>query len=257
MLQCPICSFQVANQRGLAAHFRHQASTHPPYNQWLEDQRWEGKTENLDYVRCLECGGKAATLARHIKAAHKITAEEYRAKHGPEALIRATSLTEKRSEASKNRQGGFGKGETKIISCSVCGKPLTVSKFLVPGTHEDRCRSCQVMGGEAFWASKTEPEEYVTCRACGYRAENLCSHLQSAHPELVGKYGKTYPGAFIVALGSSIRDKVALRGLVRPPEFGQKIAATKRIDLTPEDFEPFLDDKGKVDHRAMCEALGI
>lgn len=257
MPKCPICSADVANQRGLAAHFRHQAATHPSYSGWLEDQEWSGKRENQDFVVCRECGKRDVTLARHLMACHGITAEEYRIKHGPGVLIRATSLTERRSRACRVREGGFGKGELKAVTCPGCGSPHQVSKFLVPGMHDDRCLACRTRGGDSEWEGKSEPLDFVTCRVCGHRAENLCSHIQSAHPDLVGRYAEVYSGALVVALGSSIRDKSRLRGMVRSPEFGRKIAEARRIDLTLADFGPYLDDDGSVDHRAMIEATGI
>ena len=99
---------------------------------------------------------------------------------------------------------------------------------------------------------KTEPEDYVTCLECGHRAENLTSHTQSSHPG----YRESHPEAFLVALRSSVRDKSALKGLKRPPEFGQKIAEAKRLGLVRGDFEPFLGSDGRVDHRAMMKSVG-
>jgi len=47
-MDCPICGARVANVRGLASHFRHQADTHPDYKKWQDDRRWEGKVEGED-----------------------------------------------------------------------------------------------------------------------------------------------------------------------------------------------------------------
>jgi predicted transcriptional regulator len=202
MIQCPFCTHQAVDHRGLASHFRHQAETHPNYKQWKADQRWAGKVEGEDYVVCLECGHRAASLARHLKAEHGITADEYRVRHG-DVLIRPSKVTAKRSKAIKERCGGFGRGETKSVTCLVCGDTWTASKFL--GTHDSRCTKCK----EATrWMGKSEPEDYITCRECGYRAGNLTSHLQHAHPG----YREKYPDAMVVCLNSPVRDKSALKG---------------------------------------------
>jgi len=70
-MNCPICSFPVADARGLAGHFRHQSPTHPDYKQWQEDQRFDALVEGHDYVRCLVCNVRAETLARHLSRASR------------------------------------------------------------------------------------------------------------------------------------------------------------------------------------------
>jgi len=256
--ECPVCHQPVDGARGLSGHFRHQREAgdeaHLRYDRGVEGQPqlWEGKVEGQDYVRCLECGHCAETLARHLKAAHGITADQYRDKHGgSEVLIRAARLTEKRQEAARNRKGGSGKGEKKTALCPSCGSEGEVSKFHGP-EHEARCEGCVQKAEDAKWAGKSEPEDYVTCLGCGYRAESLISHLQHGH---LG-YREKYPGAFVVALGSSIRDKAALRGVPRGPEFGEKIRQAKLLNFTLGDFELYLEPDGTVDHRRAMGGLG-
>lgn len=116
-MDCLICSCPVSDARGLAAHFRHQAATHPDYKQWQEERRFEGRVEGEDYVRCLECGHRADSLARHLKASHGITADQYRDKHGPDVLIRAMKVAERMAVSARQRKGGHGKGETKAVTC--------------------------------------------------------------------------------------------------------------------------------------------
>jgi len=211
-MKCPICNFEVSNLKGLASHFRHHKDTHPDYNEWSYEQKWKDKVEGNDYVVCLECGEKAETLARHLKASHGITAEEYKKKHGELVLIRTPGLKDRRSEAAKNREAGFGKGETKIINCPDCGMEHEVSKFFSLHIHNPKCLDCQKKEEKsqwnAKWANLSEPEDYVTCKICGYRAENLCSHIQNAHPN----YRDLYPDALIVALKSEVRNKDFLKG---------------------------------------------
>ena len=252
MIQCPLCSLPVAGQRGLASHFRHQAKTHPDYKQWKADQRWAGKVEGEDYVRCLECGYRAASLARHMKAVHGITADGYRVLY-PDALIRPSKVTAKRSKAIRERKGGFGKGEMKDVVCPACGAIWVGSKFLVPGTHDLRCSACREAAGDVLWASQVEGTDYVVCLECGHRAENLTSHIQAVH----SGYREKYPDAQIVALNSAVRDKTALKGLRRSPEFCEKVREAKTLGFILADFEPYLEFDGSVDHRAARTGLRV
>jgi len=308
-VDCPFCSAQVTDARGLATHFRHQSATHPDYRQWSEDQRWEGKVEGTDYVVCLECGTRAATLARHLKAVHGITADQYREKHVP-VLIRALKVTEKRQVAIKRgRHESTAYVGTKVVVCPSCGREHEVHKMssVVP------CSSCRGAEEDAKWAGLSDPDDYVTCLECGHRAENLTSHLQHEHPG----YRERNPDAHVVALKSAVRDKSALQGRVlsddtrrkmsenagrwnkgltkhdhpslaraaekmqaRPPwskgltAEDPRIAETvrklrlyvgenrpwdngKAANLTLEDFKPFMDAEGRVDHHEAMAATGV
>lgn len=251
MIPCPICSFEVADPRGLASHFRHQAATHPNYGQWCEEQRFGQGSEPEDYVTCLACGHRAETLARHLKASHGITADQYKTNH-PGALIRCIRVTSNMGVAAKSRDGGHGKGHTKTVTCPGCGIKQDKSKFLVVGVHDFRCIACKQKAEDARWVDKQEGDDYVQCLECGYRAENLTSHVQNAHHD----YRANHPNAPMVALMSAVRDKTAIRGVVRSPEFGQKIREAKLLGFTLDDFTPYLESDGTVDHRKMLVAVG-
>jgi hypothetical protein len=207
MIRCPICDAQVSGPRGLAVHFRHNADTHPSYQEWKGDQRWAGKVEGEDFLRCLVCGHRAASLALHLKSAHGINAGEYRERF-PGAEVRPSKVRERRSEAIRGRRGGFGKGEWKEIVCPSCGSVWEGSKFLVPGTHNLCCLQCKREAEDAKWEGKVEGEDFVVCLRCGHKAENLTAHITSRHPG----YRGAFPTAPIVAQGSAIRDKTALKG---------------------------------------------
>ena len=215
-MNCPICSFSVADARGLAAHFRHQAATHPGYATWQEDRRFEGKSENEDFVRCLVCGQRAETLARHLKAAHRITADEYRIKY-PDALIRSRKTTAKRQDALREGRKSVAYKGDKTLTCPVCSLPWDTSKFTTPNAI---CPVCQQKAEVAKWAGLSEPDDFVSCLECSYRAENLASHIQNAHPS----YRVRHPGALLVALRSAVRDKTALQGKVLSDETKQKMS---------------------------------
>lgn len=236
-MDCPICGFAVANARGLAAHFRHQAATHPDYNEWVDDRRWEGKQEGEEFVRCLECGHRADTLARHLKAAHGMTADAYRAKHGASVLIRSRALTTKRSQAIAD--AGQDRTGFKLVVCPSCSTPVEVHKH-AGSLHDFRCDACKKVAENVRWAGKVEGVDFVTCRLCGWRGLNLTGHLMSAHPNTTGgEYRTSFPTA---------------------PWFAQdayqlKPSANKR-NFTEADLRPFMDNKGKVEVARAADALG-
>lgn len=318
-MECPVCGLSVANARGLAAHFRHQSATHPDYGGWVADRRWEGKVEGADYVRCRECGVRSESLTKHIQL-HGLKADEYRALHGADAKLRPDVANDKirSGVTAAHASGRMGHDGTKDVGCTVCGRTHAVSKYAVPGTHDLRCPDCRAVEDASRWDGMVEGLDYVVCRECGHRAENLTSHVQNSHPELVGRYHSVYGSAPMVAERSSVRDKTSLRGrtlsddtkarmsanagrwnagltketdvrvavasakmvgrvswsrgltketdarlqgtaekvrswMLAHPEHGAKHAAA----LTPEDFEPYLDERGRVDRRAAEEGLAF
>ena len=150
--ECPVCGQLVDGERGLSGHFRHRREAgdeaHVAYQEGQSDARWWGKVENEDYVVCRECGVKVETLARHLKTAHGVTAESYRAKYGSDVLIRSRSLTRKRAAAIQAGMGSEARKGTKVISCPGCGGWREVSKFVGP-LHDHRCAQCKQKDEEA------------------------------------------------------------------------------------------------------------
>lgn len=227
---CSICGFEVANKRGLASHFRHQSETHPPYKEYQENLKWEGKVEGVDYVKCLECGHRSHSLARHIKSAHGITGDQYRAKHGEHVLILSISAAKSRNKAIKVARQSSAYGGEKEVLCVDCGKPYLVHKL----AQATKCSTCKDIESNKRWVGKKENEDYVVCLDCGYKAENLTSHIMSEHPT----YRERYPNALVVALNSSMRDKTHLIGQKRSLETRQKMsenAGRWNKGLTKED----------------------
>ena len=224
-LTCPVCTQSFHTPKGLPNHFRHRRDAgdalHIAYETAQEDARWEPLTEGADYVRCLECGHRTVTLARHLKGEHGITADQYRVKHGTHTPIRCDALKAKRGAAISARP--ITKGEVKQVSCPTCGDTWEGSKYL-GAVHDLRCPVCR----EREWEGKSEPQDFVTCRVCGHRAENLTSHITKDHPHLVGTYRNTYPGADVIARKSAVRVKDALRGRARSIVFRQRVSQGKR-----------------------------
>lgn len=168
-----------------------------------------------EYISCLECGHQAKSLARHIQPVHDMTAEEYRQKH-PGALLRSPAAEARRREGiQKSRQAPNYEG-TKTQPCPSCGKQREVSKF----SRSTPCPDCRAKSEASQWEGLSEPEDYVTCKDCGYRAENLTSHIQNAHPD----YRARYPDALVNALCSGARDKTKLQGRTLSPETRKKMS---------------------------------
>ena len=156
-----------------------------------------------EYIECQECGHRAKSLARHIKPKHGMTADEYREKH-PGAQIRSPAAEARRRAGLKRSRQAPGYTGTKIQACKACGKPHEVSKFSGP----TRCPACVKEASDKRWEGLQEPQDYVTCLDCGYRAENLTSHILNAHPD----YRARHPNALVNALSSGARDKSKLKG---------------------------------------------
>ena len=232
--ECLVCGAPCVGARGLSSHVRHRCEAgdeaHRVWKAGQEDLRWSSKVEDDDYVRCRECGFRGETLASHLKS-HGLTAEGYRNKHDG-ALIRARGLTERRSVAQAEAwEKASRKGARKQIECPDCDVVHEVSMFLALEMHETRCEDCRAAHElekvEARWAGKSEPEDYVTCRLCGHRAQALNSHLINAHSD--SDYKAEFPDAFLVAKNSSIMDKTAIR-----------------LDFTKEDLQLFMDNRDRV-----------
>jgi len=168
-------------------------------------------------INCRICGHEAVTLARHLKAAHGVTASAYR-EHYPDARIRSEACeANRRAAITQSHTQNSRKGQRKMILCPTCSISHEVGLTFASKDH--RCPPCR--DAEA-WAGKVEGQDYVVCCGCGcgYRAENLTSHVQHAHPEWVG----CYP-AQMVAASSAVRDKTALQGRTLPPETRTKMSA--------------------------------
>jgi hypothetical protein len=175
-----------------------------------------------DKVTCLICGHQSVSLARHFKAVHGISADAYKSKY-PEGKVRSDSCQASRSQAIKEARIKYPmKGRTKVTTCPVCQKDYNIAWSF---SHSDlTCPECKAKNKKTledqYFASKVELEDYVTCIKCSYRAENLTSHLQNAHPELIG----CYPGQ-VMAFNSATRDKTHLRGKTLSAETKAKMSA--------------------------------
>jgi len=276
--------------------------------------------EGQDFVVCRECGHRGAKLYRHIESAHGLTTSAYTEKHGVDAPLRCSAAKAKQDASRTARLGASPKTwrETKEVACPSCGKAHLVGKQMGK-LHDLRCSECKKELGYVLplltvWMSKVEGVDYVVCRDCAHRAENLTSHVTHLHPG----YRERYPDAPLVADESAVRDKSSLKervlsavtrhrmsvnagrwnaGLTKETDERVARAAEKmrgrvswsrgltketdprlagaveklraymganrtwgnglKAELTPEDFEPYLDEHGRVDRRAAEEGLGL
>lgn len=225
---CPVCNLRVDGARGLSGHFRHRREAgdeaHIAYEHDLDAARWAGRTEDVDFVVCRLCEYKGVSVASHL-VLHDVTAATYRQMF-PGVRTTASALEEHRIEANVATRSvtGTGKGDTKEVACPKCGAKHSVSKFVSSSIHDLRCSACVAKAEDALWVGKVEGDDFVRCRECGHRAENLTSHVQNAHPELVGRYHVVHGASPMVAWRSAVRDKSALRGRTLSDETRAKMA---------------------------------
>ena len=179
--------------------------------------------ENRDFVVCRECGHHGSKLYRHIEK-HGLTTEGYLFKY-PSAPMRCSAAVQNQTATRMARRATSPPmwQATKVVPCPSCGEEHTVGKSM-GSLHDLRCASCKakaLAAGLDRFDGKSEPEDYITCLDCGYRAENLTSHVQNAHHN----YRVRHPNALMVALQSAVRDKTALRGKVLSDETKQRMSA--------------------------------
>ena len=244
---CPVCDQLVDGERGLSGHFRHRReagdAAHLEYRDKQEEARWEGLQEGQGYVRCLECGHRAETLARHLGAAHGLTADEYRSRHG-DIRIRSVKVEQARSLALQEGRTSPAYAGTKEVSCPSCGETRGVSKFFVPDVHDLRCEVCRAAEEAAFeearWEGKAEPADFVECRVCGWKGESITGHLAAVHADLgVAGYKGLHPEAPWFVSGAY-----------------QFQPSANKLNLTVADLAPFKDDKGRVQVALAADTLG-
>ena len=251
---CPVCSLRVDGERGMSTHLRHRReagdAAHIAYERELEDSAFEGQVEGLDYVVCRECGLRSSNLSGHVRV-HGLTVDEYRARHGADLVLRSSAERESIRVAARRAHADGRHAGTKVVLCPECDAPWDAPKSLAVTVHDLRCAVCCVLGDiaedAARWEGMSEPSDYVTCRACGvYRAENLTSHIQNAHPHLVGGYTSRFPGALVNAQRS-----------------GSRVGGSgQTIHITRDDLVPFMDTQGRVEvakaaHGMSCSWLTV
>jgi len=232
---CPICGLMCVGSRGLTAHLH---SAQDEEHQAWRSERAEEKLGDLgtDHVSCRECGHRAKNLWKHLETAHDMTPSSY-VRKWPGACWRIERVEQKRLSASLEgrAKNDFWKGAQKEVNCPTCGQQLEVSLF-AGSLHDLRCDDCKAEDELILWKGKKEPADYVSCRECGHRAENLTSHLRSAHD--FERYCKEHPEAPFTALRA-----------------GQRFIPANKLVLTELQLRPFRDKEGRVIAAAAAKAL--
>lgn len=241
---CPVCALPVDGERGLAGHFRHRKEAGDiAHIAYAATAPWEGKREGQDYVTCLVCLHRAPSLGRHLKAEHGMTAEEYRAKYANAPVWSATAANNHRTAVAEGRKSAGYLG-AKAVTCPSCGQAWQASKFLA-SMHDHRCADCQqqavLEADQARWEGKSEPVDYVECRVCGWRGENITGHFQSTHPDrTLQEYRLEHPDApWFISTAYQFQP------------------SANKANLTESDLAPFKDDKGRVTVAQAADALGV
>jgi ribosomal protein L37AE/L43A len=199
-------------------------------------------------------------LARHLKAVHGITAEEYRVLH-PGALIRAQRVTQNRQEALKAGRASAAYEGTKKVVCPACGDEHEVHKLsgIVP------CAAC-----------KTKVAEPRPPRASPLKGRPLSEATRQKMSENAGRWNKgltkeMHPS--LAAAAEKMQTKVPWNW-GKTADLDAKVAETARklryysgenrpwdnglaAGLTLRDFQPFMDAEGRVDHHKVVEITGV
>jgi len=213
-------------------------------------------------VSCLICGHQAQTLARHLKAAHGITADAYREQF-PEARIRSEVCeSNRRAAISKAHAEKPRKGLRKAVTCP-CG---VVHEVAATSASKDlRCPACKARDK----ASKPKVRKPSPLKGRKLSAETRAKMSASAGwnrgltketDERVARAAAGMKGRKSWSKGLTKGDHPSLRSTA------EKLSALKtggpctnglKADLSQVDFTPFLDATGAVDRRAMAEELGF
>lgn len=241
-------------------------------------------------VECRICGHTAETLAKHFKAEHSLTCDEYRILY-PDALIRGgdNPFTPKHSEKPRVR----GKRGSRFEGLTLDGEGKPILSKLVEGYH------------------------YVRCALCGSVAEDLTGHIIASHTEGLTKYLSDFPSNPVRCTRLDLIAQTTLKGRTLPDEVRAKMSASAgwnrgltkdtdarvanaaaamkgrtpwskgltkedhpslqsvsvklsrlrgpdrywsnglKTDLSMVDFTPFLDETGAVDRKSMSETIGV
>ena len=96
---CPICKKEF-DSIGFTVHYRHCEK---------EEKKFEGLTEDKQYIVCKICGKKAFHLKKHVKAEHNISVDDYK-KQFPGAKIVADDIEEKARQSYNEKFGAPTRG---------------------------------------------------------------------------------------------------------------------------------------------------
>ena len=193
--------------------------------------------ENLDFVECKICGFKGMMLNRHLSK-HGITAEEYRQKF-PEAKVACESVMKKQGESVSQtwqQKPKIEKPKEEHV-CPHCGGKFNyLCNF---EKHIQKELNQFVMGKEGT--------DFVVCRICGMRSDNLEPHIRLCHSMTVAVYQQLH-GMETTAETMRIKQREANLGKHFKP-MSEKRGAVQ-CDICNEWYQP----ETAQDHREKCVA---
>lgn len=215
-----------------------------------------------DLVLCRLCGHEAQTLARHLKAAHGITADAYREQF-PDARIRSEACeANRRAAISQAHADRPRSGLKKAVLCP-CGIPHEVG--LTFASKDLRCPACKARDKAA--QPKVRKPSPLKGRKLSdeTRAKMAASAgwnrgLTKETDERVARAAAAMKGREAWSKGLTKADHPSLQ------KTAEKLSALKagkpctnglKADLSQADFTPYLDETGAVDRKAMAEELGL
>lgn len=213
-------------------------------------------------VSCRICGHQAQTLARHLKAAHGITADAYRVQF-PNARIRSEACEANRKAAISQAHAEKPRaGLKKAVQCP-CGTSHEVAA--TSASKDLRCPTCKARDKAAKpKARKPSPLKgrklSVETRAKMAASAGWNRGLTKETDDRVARAAAGMKGRAAWSKGLTKADHPSLRSTA------EKLSALKtgspctnglKADLSLVDFTPYLDATGAVDRRAMAEELDL
>jgi len=219
-----------------------------------------------DLVTCLICGHQAQTLARHLKAAHGITADAYREQH-PGARIRSEACEANRRAAIA--QAHTDKPRTGLKKTIVCPCGVAHDVGLTFASKDLRCPACKARDA---LAKAAQPKVRGPSPLKGRK---LSDEVRAKMSENAGRWNKGLTkdtdervkavsehrmGQPSWSKGLTKDDHPSLRSTsekLSALKTGQPCSNGLKADLSEVDFTPYLDATGAVDRKAMAEELGL
>jgi len=242
---CPVCGVGCVGEKGLASHMvrpeKGDVAAHAQHLSAQEAALWEGKEEGRDFVVCRLCGVKETTLGRHLKAAHGVTAEQYRMQF-PGIRIVSEGITQKRSQSvTKAHRDYPRKTFTRIVRKAPREKGPPMAREVRVSSLKGRTLSpetrAKMSANAGRWAKGLTKETDPRLAAMAEKRMGQPS------------WSKGLTKANHPSLQQASEKQSAIR-LGVPND-------AARLDLSPEVFLPYLDETGAIDRRMMAEELDI
>lgn len=230
-----------------------------------------------DLVVCRECGFASAKLYRHI-ACHGLTAKTYQEKHGPDAPLRSVENALRQKVSREVRLGRTEAAEAldalwagkvlgeDFVECMECGYRAENLTGHISSSHPDyreRHPNAQVVASGSAVRDKTllkgRPLSAETRERMSRNAGRWNAGLTKETDERVANHSRKMQGKVSWAKGLNRDDPRVARIITKLRTYaGDRRPWSEKLkaNLRPEDFDPYLDEHGRVDTHAAGEGLG-